>query len=352
MVTINGSGLAGATSVKINGYHVSSFTVRSNTRITAVVPPKATSGRVRVVTPSSVATSRDRLKVMSSPNIVLILTDDQRWDEISRMPIVQSQLVDKGVTFSNGFVSNSLCCPSRASILTGKYSHGTDIYANDPPNGGFGTFVRQRHEDDSTIATWLQARGYRTALIGKYLNGYTPTRARRVSPGWDVWDALALPRAGNGRGGYYNYTGSENGKRVKFGSAPSDYSTDVFSGMASDFITGTPADQPLFLYFAPRAPHAPSTPAVRDQKACLGLPPLRPRSYNEKNVFDKPQWVRNLPRISLKKQKTTGGIHLRHCQSLLAVDDAVGNILTALQRTGRLSNTLIVFTSDNGLVPG
>src|SRR5438309_11850551 len=103
------------------------------------------------------------------PSIVLILTDDQRYDSLPLMPIVRRDLVRHGVTFKNGFVVNSLCCPSRASILTGGYSHTTGVYRNTPPHGGFESF---RHHEKSTIATWLHADGYRTGLFGKYLNHY------------------------------------------------------------------------------------------------------------------------------------------------------------------------------------
>jgi N-acetylglucosamine-6-sulfatase len=103
------------------------------------------------------------------PNIVLILTDDQRWDTLRWMPNVRRLLMDKGVTFTNAFVPNSLCCPSRVTILTGQYSHTNGIWSNEWPNGGFKVF---RGHDGSTIATWLHDAGYRTALIGKYLNEY------------------------------------------------------------------------------------------------------------------------------------------------------------------------------------
>jgi arylsulfatase A-like enzyme len=142
------------------------------------------------------------------PNIVLILTDDQRWDELKNMPTVEQQIVGKGVNFVNGFVVNPLCCPSRATILTGKYSHSTGVYWNRPPHGGFQSF---RPEDGSTIATWLRAGGYRTGLLGKYLNQYSPKDASYVPPGWDYWRALALVGGGDQQGGYYNYTMSENG---------------------------------------------------------------------------------------------------------------------------------------------
>jgi arylsulfatase A-like enzyme len=283
------------------------------------------------------------------PNIVLILTDDQRWDELKNMPTVEQQIVGKGVTFVNGFVVNPLCCPSRTAILTGKYSHSTDVYFNSPPHGGFPTF---RHEDGSTIATWLRAGGYRTALLGKYLNGYQPKDVSYVPPGWDYWRALALEGSGEGMSGYYDYTMSENGKPVGFGSAPSDYSTDVLTTMATQFIRSTPIGQPLMMYFAPRAPHLPATPAPRDTSSCPNLQPVRPPSYDQAGVSMMPAYVRIHPPLSAALQKRIDAIHLLHCQSLLGVDDAVRTILATLQQTHRLSNTLIVFASDNGYLLG
>jgi arylsulfatase A-like enzyme len=282
----------------------------------------------------------------AKPNIVLILTDDQRWDELGTMPTVEKEIVGKGVTFANGFVVNPLCCPSRTTILTGKYSHSTDIYWNNPPHGGFPTF---EPEEGSTVATWLHDAGYRTALIGKYLNHYMPKNATHVPPGWDDWKAEALAGTGEGNGGYYNYDISDNGTLVHHGSDPSDYSTDVFARYATDFIGSTPDSQPLFLYLAPRAPHVPATPPPRYEHACAGLPPLRPPSYNEADVSDTPHSVQILPPMSPQLQQDEDALHVQHCQTLLAVDDAVRDILTALQDTGRLSNTLIVFASDNGL---
>jgi arylsulfatase A-like enzyme len=281
------------------------------------------------------------------PNIVLILTDDQRWDELGPMPTVQSELVAKGVSFSNAFVVNPLCCPSRTTILTGKYSHSTRIYWNRPPHGGFPSF---EHEEGSTVATWLNDAGYRTALIGKYLNSYSRGDAAHVPPGWDDWKAQMLTvQGGEGGGGYYNYDISDNGTIVHYGKDPSDYSTHVFDGYATDFIRSAPRGRPLFLYFSTRAPHGPSAPPRRYLHACPGLPPLRPPSYNEDDVSDKPHYVQILPRLSPEQQREEDVLHVRHCRTLLAVDDAVHDILTALQDTGRLSDTLIVFASDNGI---
>lgn len=117
------------------------------------------------------------------PNVVLIVTDDQRWDTLSVMPNVRRLIGAHGTTFRNAFVVNPVCCPSRATILTGAYSHTTGVYTNEAshPNGGFHAF-----DDEPTIATKLQNAGYATAFIGKYLNGYGSTY---VSPGWDTWFA-------------------------------------------------------------------------------------------------------------------------------------------------------------------
>src|SRR5205085_4196042 len=205
-----------------------------------------------------------------------------------------------------------------------------------------------------TLGTWLQADGYRTALVGKYLNGYYPGTVSYVPPGWDQWDALALQNTPDGdqQGGYYNYAMSVNGTYTFHGSDPSDYSTDVLSGMATDFISSTPSGQPLFLYFAPRAPHEPATPAPRDKTTCTSVPPNRPPNYNEADVSDKPPYVQKLPVWDPATIARWDAFHVKQCRSLQAVDDAVGSIVDALSASGRLSNTLLLFMSDNGLADG
>jgi arylsulfatase A-like enzyme len=273
---------------------------------------------------------------------VLILTDDQRWDTLWAMPTVNDELVDHGVTFSNAFATNPLCCPSRATILTGRYSHGTGVYANLGPHGGFNAFA-----DDSTIATWLQARGYRTALVGKYLNQYSSTY---IPPGWDDWFAFT------GALDYYDYSLNENGRITSRGDRPADYSTDVIAAEATSFIRTT--NGPLFLMFAPFAPHFrkgdtfETTPAPRHVDAFDGIDPWRPPSYGEPDVSDKPRWVRRRPLFTPDTESRGDAYRQSQLESLLAVDDAVGQIVDALRDTSRLGNTMIVFTSDNGLTWG
>lgn len=276
------------------------------------------------------------------PNIVLILTDDQRWDTLWAMPEVQMLLVGKGVTFSNAFAVNPLCCPSRASILTGQYSHTTGVYTNKPPFGGFPAF-----EDSSTVATWLQAAGYRTALVGKYLNGYQSAESSYVPPGWDRWFAFS----GKSGGAYFDYPVSVDGVETTF-TGPEKYSTDVLASEATAFIRDTPAEQPVFLYFAPVAPHEPAMPAPRHAQAFSDLQLWRPPSYDEADVSDKPAYIEALPELAPEQETDIDRLRSDQYRSLLAVDEAVGDLVATLEETGRLSDTLIVFASDNGFAWG
>ena len=276
------------------------------------------------------------------PNIVLINTDDMRLDSLSAMPTVRRLLGDHGVTFTNAFVTTSLCCPSRASMLTGTYVHTNGVWANGPPYGGFHAF----HSDHSTIATWLRAAGYRTGLFGKYLNKYENTRY--VPPGWDRWVAWDGGRCNCNF--YHNYWLNTDGKLTWYGTGPKNYSTDVLADDVVSFIKGS--DSPMFVYFAPYAPHLPSTPADKDKQAFQGLPPSHPPNYNEADVSDKPAWVRHLPTIDPARNLRLERARILALDSLQAVDRAVGRIVQTFAQEGRLRNTVFVFTSDNGYAWG
>ena len=274
------------------------------------------------------------------PSVVLIVTDDQRWDTLWAMPAVRRHLAGRGVTFTNAFVSNSLCCPSRATLLTGNYSHTTRVWHNVPPIGGF-----QRFRDRSTLATWLDRAGYHTGLFGKYLNGYP---GRYIPPGWDKWVAFA--RSDDRLDLYHNYVLNIDGRFERFGSRPAAYSTNVLGAEAVRYILGT--EGPLFVYFAPYAPHRPMIPAAEDRHRFSELPPHRPPSYDERDVSDKPKWIRRVPRLSETEKIHLDRARRRAGASLLSVDRAVEAILQALEATGRLENSLIIFTSDNGTLWG
>jgi arylsulfatase A-like enzyme len=276
---------------------------------------------------------------VGQPNIVLILTDDQRADTLRYMPIVRRLLVDEGVAFTNGYVVNPVCCPSRASILTGTYSHSTGVYTNRPPDGGFAGF-----DDESTLATWLQGAGYRTGLFGKYFNGYRQTTY--VPPGWDRWFATYHG------GAYYDYVAVSDGEIQRFGSDRSSYGTTVLRDQAVSFIEETDPSTPVFVYWATHAPHEPATPEWQDRDEFESLREWRPRSYDESDAADKPSYVRGLPRIDADAAAQIDAFRSRQIQSLQSVDRAVQGIVAALRETDRLENTLIVFTSDNGMLWG
>ncbi len=271
------------------------------------------------------------------PNIVIILTDDQRYDSMQYLPITLSKLLPESIQFTNAFVSTSQCCPSRASILTGLYSHNHGVFHSDLPNGGATVF-----DDKSTLATWLQKSGYRTGFVGKYLNDYSKL-SPYVPPGWSDWRGLYSDI------GYNNYKLIENGSVVNYGTGTANYSTSVFTTKAVNFINSTPSNQPLFLYFSTSAPHAPATPHPQDVGTFSAFPNWRPLSYNETDVSDKPAWVQGLPDINSTTAAQSDALHRSTLESLQAVDRGFGSIYSALQTSGRLRNTYIIFMSDNGL---
>jgi N-acetylglucosamine-6-sulfatase len=277
--------------------------------------------------------------VASKPNILFILTDDQRFDELDHMPIVDANIIGKGVEFPNGMVSDPLCCPSRATILTGTYSHTNGIYTNQNRTGAFKHFV-----DTTTIATVLSADGYHTGLIGKYFNGYTKTYASYIPPGWDRWFALTKFK-------YFGYSVSDQGTFVQYPLGHL-YQTDILGQQAVDFVNAAPAGQPLFLYWAPYAPHGPARPKKKYAGTLSGIPPLRPPSYNESDVTDKPAYVQAVPPWTKTQMDAIDAFREKQYESLLSVDDWVDSILQALRQTGRLSNTLIVLMGDNGHLLG
>jgi N-acetylglucosamine-6-sulfatase len=279
------------------------------------------------------------------PNVVVIMTDDQRIDSMRWMDVVGGCLGSRGTTFTRAMVPTSLCCPARASFLTGLFAHGTEVWSNlhtpgvERATGGWPAF-HDAGMEQRTIATWLDPT-YRTMLIGKYLNSYDHAPRGFVPPGWNVWHAFA-----GANGAYYHYRlVHSDGHLTSYGSHPADYSTDVLRRLAVVAIHATPRREPVFLYFAPFAPHGPSIPAPRHQHACGDLAPFGPPSLNESDVRDKPPWLRSL---GIQDPRAVELLRRRQCASLQAVDEAVEAIVDALRGTGRLHDTLLIFTSDNG----
>jgi arylsulfatase A-like enzyme len=289
------------------------------------------------------------------PNIIFILTDDMSIYDLPYMTNVNSLLKAQGMNFTDAFVSTSLCCPSRTSILRGQYAHNHQVYTNASPIGGYLKFL-DRGLDESNIATWLQDAGYRTVLIGKFLNGYSPDKGYELvqPPGWDEFYAKDSSY-------YYNYDLIENGVTVHYGGNPEDYLTDVEAAKTYDFIRRAAADwRPFFAYLAPFAPHygtegpndhpliATPVPALRHQNEFPDVKAPRLPSFNEEDMGDKPEVMRSLPFLTTADMSIIDYRFRVRLQSLLAVDEMLGGIMDTLRETGQLDRTYIFFFSDNG----
>ena len=285
-------------------------------------------------------------------NILFILGDDLRASDLERMPNTQSLLVNQGVKFTKPWVTRSLCCPSRATILRGQYAHNHNVWVNVEPSGGFWNFLDQGHEN-STVATWLNAAGYDTILIGKYLNrygldrngNYAPTT--HVPPGWDYWHAWQGTYGGTDT----SYKLNENGRIVTYNRSQI-HDTDLHARTAEDFIRDTAGNGPFFMYLAPNAPHDPAYFAPRHANLFSSTPLPRPSSFNEADVSDKPRWVRNKSRLSPTEVSRLTTFYRKRLRALQSVDEMVERLVNALRATGKLSNTYIVLASDNGIYLG
>ncbi len=264
-----------------------------------------------------------------------------RQDQLAYMPKTRQLVAEQGIEYENAFVTTPVCCPSRASILRGQYAHNHRVLDN---RGGFDVF-EGRGRESSTVATWLHDAGYKTLLVGKYLNSYDPEDHEHVPPGWDEWYAKLGTRTP-----YYGYSLSENGEVVSYGSDPEDYLTDVETQKAKNFVRQSAGDsRPLFMYLAPSAPHTPYVAAPRHESMFEDVRAPRPPSFDEKDVSDKSPWVRGLPRLSTDEKAAIDETYRTQLQMLQSLDDMVDGVVDELAATGRLQNTYIFFTSDNGM---
>jgi N-acetylglucosamine-6-sulfatase len=269
---------------------------------------------------------RSSAQAPAAPNVLLIVTDDQPAGTTKRMPKLTK--APGFVRFSSYYDNNPLCCPTRATLLTGLYSHHHGVGTN---------LVASQFDDSETLATWLDAAGYDTGLFGKYLNTYPWSRGRNyVPPGWDEWSAFTPDAA------YYDYTLVTDDGRRRYGSRPRDYSTDVLADQVDGFIRS--ADDPYFAYFAPYAPHAPRTPAPRDRHAFAGAKVKLPPNFN-RVAAGAPKYWRERPKLDPAEEKRATKDQWR---SLLAVDDAIGRFLKTIAGQGETANTVVIFVSDNG----
>ena len=294
----------------------------------------------------SSTTFREAQAITAKPNFVFILADDMRKDDLAYMPKTRWLLKDEGMTFSKAYVSNPLCCPSRATIMRGQYAHNTGVWDNvNGTDGGWqGYRSNNGNNENDNVATSLHKAGYRTALIGKYLNEYTNTTYK--PPGWDKWFATFTFD-------YFNYDVNDNGTIRHFGTTESAYLTDVLRKQTESFIISSVAkSRPFFAYVTPIAPHVPAQPAPRDLLTYDGVKGPQLDSFNEADVKDKPPWIRSLPILKARRSPIMDKRHENRVETLQALDDLVGGVINKLQNSGQLSNTYIVFTSDNGYYHG
>lgn len=268
------------------------------------------------------------------PNVLFLLTDDQTYESVSSavMPYLSSGPYGGWTSFSNAFLNTALCCPSRATLLSGRYSYRTGVENN---------YKAHLFDERNTLPVWLHAAGYRTALIGKYFNGYPFGRGSYVPPGWDRWYE---------EWGYEGYDIYEDGqpKRV----APAGlYSTDDLASQALSFIDSTPSDTPFFAYVSYTAPHSPWKLPARHANLTVPSPPDRP-NFNEADVADKPAWVRQQPLLTAAQKTADRANRQASYKTLRAVDESIEAMLERLASTSRLEDTVVVFMTDNGFSYG
>jgi N-acetylglucosamine-6-sulfatase len=294
------------------------------------------------------------------PNVVMIMTDDMTAHALRFMPQVKRLLMDRGTTFERSFVSFPLCCPSRATYLSGQYAHNHHVLHNAGPHGGYRAF-----DHTNALPVWLQRGGYHTINLGRYLNGYgVMVPPETIPPGWSDWNAAVDPSTFN----YAHWQMNQNGTILDYPLPlfPDEYQTDFYGRRAAELVTeAAPLPGPFFLSLTVAAPHSgrprdpddPSdlptpSPAPRHRDLFAGLPLPRPPNFNEADVSDKPQVVSDHPLLSAQKQGSIEENYRQELESLQSVDDAVARLVNALQSSGQLDNTLVVFTSDNGFMHG
>jgi N-acetylglucosamine-6-sulfatase len=337
------------------------------------------------------------------PNILVVMTDDQAKADVSKMPNVKRLLAKRGTTFADAIDSFPLCCPSRATFITGQYAHNHGVAGNFYPFGWYGMKHRA-----NILPAWLQKAGYRTALIGKWLNGYGARDAHgEVPAGFDIWRGLLDVSAYD----YYNFVMNQNGKLKTWGDAdfarklvefakievspnpgglpgvlaqlakffgpapytywgsedPDDYSPDVTGKVTEDLVRSEgKSKKPFFIWWSPAAPHREDVattlmgrpgrdprpaPRYASKSSSYKLP--KPPSFNEPDFADKPSNMRDAaPSMTDAQIRQLQLDYEGRIGSLRAVDDHVKKLIATLKATHQLKNTLIVFVSDNGWLQG
>ena len=338
---------------------------------------------------SAVPRPAAKKKVAPRPNVMVVMMDDMRWDEVQYLPNVKRYVRDRGLRFTNSFSPYPLCCPARTSFLLGQYSHNHHVLYHDAPYG-FGSI-----DDSRTIATSLERVGYRTAMVGKYLNKYgvMPSRVTGrssidyVPAGWTDWMAgldTIWPAGSAYQGNTYNYfsfTQNVNGSTVAH---PGQYSSTVIADEVISLVGkyAGPMNgrkKPWFLWVTPVAPHhggpqesddpppyteadgrvqefvTPARPGWvkgRFDAELTKAPGTRAHGPSEADVSDKPKNISKFLETTPEENTRLRDVERQRAESLYAWDVEFGRIVQKLKDTGQFDDTLIMFTSDNGYYTG
>jgi arylsulfatase A-like enzyme len=294
------------------------------------------------------------------PNLVVVMTDDETVAELAGMPQTRRLIGARGVRFDRNYVSYPVCCPSRATYLTGQYAHNHGVMGLYPPTGGYGRFDKR-----NALPVWLQNAGYHTAHLGKFLNGYGDQEPADVPPGWSDWHATVDYSTYK----MWGYTINDNGRMHTYGREldedPALYQTDVLTKKAVSIVNRhAGGEKPLFLSVNFLAPHHEARSiqsrthrlvraAPRHRGAFASAPLARAASFNEADMSDKPRFLqrRTHPLTRGDIAAITRDARARRA-ALLAVDEGVARIISALRRSGELDETYVIFTSDNGYMQG
>lgn len=289
---------------------------------------------------------------MALPNIVVVMVDDMRMDDLVAMPQTK-QLVGAadglGATYSHSYASYPLCAPSRSSFLSGQYAHNHGVNDNTEPDGGWEAF-----DDSDTLPVWLQRVGYQTVMIGKYMNQYGQTDAGNdptyVPPGWDSWAGLV-------GGNWLNYRAFDINMNGTVHHVSDAYSTNNLTGRAKVQLNNRlPSEQPLFMWLSYVAPHTDGSnvrvPAAPKHKGDSTAGPPDSAAFNEADVDDKPDWIKNRPLLTDAQIDNVVRLRRERRDALRSVDDAVAQIAATLEQHGELANTVLIFMSDNGYMLG
>lgn len=280
------------------------------------------------------------------PNIILITTDDMARTDLRWMPQTRKLLGTAGVSLPQFISNHPVCCPARAEILTGQYAQNNGVRNNVGPLGGYDAL----REEGQHIGSWLKDAGYRTAFVGKHLNGWENNP--RTQPGWTrfnpIVDGIYRP---------FDLTMWRDGQPLAYSGT---HTSDLMGRLTNNYIRNfAQAGGPFFIWTSQVAPHGmqvdgrwvPPLPAARHRGVYPdALPPtLKRPSYGEADVSDKPQYVQDS--VTLSRTRAIA-VHRARIRSLRSVDDQVKSMVDTLRKVGRLRNTFIFFTSDNGYLLG